>query len=150
MHIGVEGGLSEWSGLRVSIVRCPGESRSEHVTISIDLRYILNENQIYFSSNPVIFLYLEPAKNTRGVRGRFSRRERILEGKVFNSNMAAGAGDTVTTVIIISVTHVTLVTESDRGPPYDPPPVHNEPGGGRAARRATALAGAAVIFFKVE
>ena len=43
VHIGVEGGLSEWSGLRVS-VRGPGEGRSEHVTIGIDLRQIFERN----------------------------------------------------------------------------------------------------------
>lgn len=60
------------------------------------------------------------------------------------------AGDTVTTVIIISVTNVTLITESDRGPPDGSLPVHNKSGGG-AARRATALTGAAAAgFIKVE
>ena len=58
-------------------------------------------------------------------------------------------GDTVTTLIIISVTNVTLITESDRRPPDGSLPVHDKPGGG-AARRATALAGAAAGFVKVE
>lgn len=63
MHIGVEGGLSEWSGLRVS-VRCPGESRSKHVTIGIDLRYICIGGNIFEMRMSNRFTWSQP--RTRG------------------------------------------------------------------------------------